>query len=100
MSARMAILLDSIVLRTNATSRTDTQTLLRNVINSNMQKKTENYGNTQLIFNSFLARQLLHLGNPIKDIVKHHGMNNSVVFVFEKTEKFKNDYSVLQKQYR
>lgn len=25
---------------------------------------------TQLIFNSYLARQLLHLGNPIRDIVK------------------------------
>ena len=55
---------------------------------------------TQLIFNSYLARQLLHLGNPISDIVKNHKLNNAVVFVFEKTEKFNKDYSALCEQYQ
>ena len=57
-----------------------------------------NHSKTQLIFNSFLARQLLHMGNPIFDILKNHNMNNAVVFVFEKTQKFENDYCFLRKQ--
>lgn len=52
--------------------------------------------NTQLIFNSYIARELLHMGNPIVDILKNHKLVNAVVFVFEKTDKFEKDYSHFQ----
>lgn len=61
-----------------------------------MSSKFHNRNNTQLIFNSYLARQLLHRGNPIIDILKNHQLNNAVVFVFEKTDKFENDYELLR----
>lgn len=63
-----------------------------------MSSKFHNRNNTQLIFNSYLARQLLHFGNPIIDILKNHQLNNAVVFVFEKTDKFENDYELLRKK--
>lgn len=43
------------------------------------------------IFNSFLAKQLLNKGNPIKDLQKNHKTKNATVFYFEETEKFKRD---------
>ena len=52
---------------------------------------------TYLIFNSYLAKQLLLLGNPIIDLLKKHDSNNAVVFVFKKTNKFVADFNSLQK---
>lgn len=50
---------------------------------------------TKLIFNSFLAKQLLNKGNPIVDLLKNHKIENATVFVFEETEKFIKDLSEL-----
>lgn len=47
------------------------------------------------IFNSFLAKQLLHRGNPIVDLQKNHKLKNASVFYFEETEKFINDLKEL-----
>lgn len=46
---------------------------------------------TKLIFNSFLAKQLLENGNPIVDLLKDHKRKNGVVFVFEATDKLNDD---------
>jgi hypothetical protein len=46
---------------------------------------------TKPIFNSFLAKQLLHCGNPIVDLQKNHKLKNATVFFFEETEKFIQD---------
>ena len=46
---------------------------------------------TKPIFNSFLAKQLLHCGNPIVDLQKNHKLRNATVFLFEETEKFIQD---------
>lgn len=47
------------------------------------------------IFNGFLAKQLLHRGNPIVDLQKNHKLKNATVFYFEETEKFINDLKEL-----
>ena len=47
------------------------------------------------IFNSFLAKQLLHRGNVIADLQKNHKLKNATVFYFEETEKFINDLKEL-----
>lgn len=46
---------------------------------------------TKLIFNSFLAKQLLSRGHQIIDLQKDHKRKNGVVFVFEETEEFTED---------
>lgn len=46
---------------------------------------------TKLIFNGYLAKQLLQAGNPIIDLQKDHKRNYAVIFVFEETEKFIED---------
>lgn len=46
---------------------------------------------TKLIFNSFLAKQLLACGYRIVDLQKDHKRKNGVVFVFEETEAFIED---------
>lgn len=43
------------------------------------------------IFNSFLAKRLLHCGNSIVDLQKNKTLQNATVFYFEETDKFKND---------
>ena len=50
---------------------------------------------TKPIFNSFLAKQLLHCGNPIVDLQKNHKLKNATVFFFEETEKFIQDLNQL-----
>ena len=50
---------------------------------------------TKPIFNGFLAKQLLHRGNPIVDLQKNHKVKNATVFYFEETEKFINDLKEL-----
>ena len=47
------------------------------------------------IFNSFLAKQLLHRGNSIVDLQKNHKVNHATAFYFEGTEKFINDLKEL-----
>lgn len=47
------------------------------------------------IFNSFLAKQLLHCGNPIVDLQKNHKLKNATVFFFEETDKFIKDLKEL-----
>ena len=50
---------------------------------------------TKPILNSFLAKQLLHCGNPIVDLQKNHKLKNATVFFFEETEKFIQDLKKL-----
>nr|DAR46130.1 MAG TPA: hypothetical protein [Caudoviricetes sp.] len=50
---------------------------------------------TKPIFNSFLAKQLLHCGNPIVDLQKNHKLKNATIFFFEETEKFVQDLKQL-----
>ena len=47
------------------------------------------------IFNGFLAKQLLHRGNPIVDLQKNHKLKNASVFYFEETKKFIQDLKEL-----
>jgi hypothetical protein len=47
------------------------------------------------IFKSYLARQLLKMGNPIADIKPDREREGRTIFIFETTEKFKNDLSTL-----
>lgn len=51
----------------------------------------------KLIFKSYLARQLLKIGNPIVDIKPDKNKEGRTIFVFEITEKFKNDLATLTK---
>lgn len=53
---------------------------------------------TKLIFNTFLAKNLLNEGNPIIDLLKDHKRRDGVVCVFEETEKFKKDFAELNKK--
>lgn len=53
------------------------------------------YTDTKAIFNSFLAKQLLHRGNPIVDLQKNHKIKNATVFYFKETEKFIKDLKEL-----
>lgn len=56
---------------------------------------SELYMKTKLIFNGFLAKQLLSCGYQIIDLQKDHKRKNGVVFVFEETEKFIEDLKKL-----
>lgn len=57
------------------------------------------YINTyKLIFQPYVARHLLKLGNPIVDIKPDKEKQGHTVFVFEKTEKFINDLATVLKQ--
>lgn len=51
---------------------------------------------TKLIFNSFIAKQLLiKYQHPIIDLLKDYKRENGVIFVFEENERFKNDLTTL-----
>lgn len=43
------------------------------------------------IFTPYVARKLLHMGNPISDIKPDKSNNDKTIFIFEITEKFKQD---------
>lgn len=43
----------------------------------------------KMIFNSYLARQLLLNGFPIIDLVKNSRVNNATIFIFEDTDKLR-----------
>lgn len=49
----------------------------------------------KLIINPTIARQLLHKGNAICDIKPKKENKNETVFVFEDTEKLKNDLTAI-----
>lgn len=49
------------------------------------------------IFNGFIAKQLLKLGNPIVDIQRNKTVQNATVFYFDATEKFNMDLEEINK---
>lgn len=51
--------------------------------------------NTKLIFNSFLAKQLIKRGHKIIDLRKDYKKENTVIYVFEETEDFIKDLKEL-----
>ena len=52
----------------------------------------------KLIFQPYVARNLLKLGNPIYDVKEDKQSKGHTVFVFEKTEKFISDLSSILKK--
>ena len=53
--------------------------------------------NYKIIINPSISRQLLHKGNPIVDIKPKKDNPRETVFVFEDTEKLKNDLTAITK---
>lgn len=49
------------------------------------------------IFTAGVARYLLRLGNPIYDIKADKNNKDKTIFIFEETEKFKNDMASVEK---
>lgn len=49
----------------------------------------------KIIINPTIARQLLHKGNAIVDIKPKKENKNETVFVFENTEKLRNDLTAI-----
>lgn len=49
----------------------------------------------KIIFKTYLARHLLLMGNPIVDIKPDKNNTTKTLFVFEETEKFKQDLATL-----
>lgn len=47
------------------------------------------------IFKSYLARKLLKMGNNIVDIKPDKEREGRTIFIFEVTEKFTNDLSII-----
>lgn len=55
--------------------------------------------NTKLIFNSYIAKQLITKYNhQIIDLLKDHKRENGVIFVFEETPQFLKDLTILTKK--
>lgn len=53
----------------------------------------------KLVFNQFIARQLLvKYNHPIIDLKKDRNRENATVFVFEKTEKLLKDLETVSKE--
>lgn len=50
------------------------------------------------IFTPGVARCLLKLGNPIYDIKPDKKNDNKTIFIFEETNKFKNDIASIWKR--
>ena len=68
---------------------------MKSEANVPMNKKDYFKKQAKPIFNSFLAKQLLHRGNPIVDLQKNKKLSNASIFYFEDTEKFKKDLTEL-----
>ena len=49
----------------------------------------------KIIFKTYLARHLLLMGNPIVDIKPDKNNTTKTLFIFEETEKFKQDLTTL-----
>ena len=55
--------------------------------------------NGKLVFNNYIARQLLFKYNhPIIDLKKDRNRENATVFVFEKTEQLLKDLETISKE--
>lgn len=55
--------------------------------------------NGKLVFNSFVARELLvKYKHPIIDLKKDRNRENATVFVFEKTEQLLKDLEIISKE--
>lgn len=53
----------------------------------------------KLVFNSFVARELLvKYKHPIIDLKKNRNRENATVFVFEKTEQLLKDLETISKE--
>jgi len=50
------------------------------------------------IFNPYIARNLLKLGNQIIDIKPDKQCVDKTIFIFEQTEKFENDLIAILKK--
>ena len=68
---------------------------MKSEANLPMNKRNNQQKQVKPIFNSFLAKQLLHKGNPIVDLQKNKKLQNASIFYFEETEKFKKDLTEL-----
>ena len=51
---------------------------------------TKSYKKTKLIFNSYLAKQLVLNGFQIIDLIKNKKDSDLIVFVFEETDELLN----------
>jgi hypothetical protein len=51
----------------------------------------------KVVINPTIARQLLHMGNPIEDIKPKKENKQETVFVFKNTEKLRNDLTSITK---
>lgn len=49
----------------------------------------------KLIFTSYIAKELLKMGNPIVDLQKNHKLENATVFVFNNTDKLQHDLAII-----
>lgn len=52
---------------------------------------------TKSIFTPYVARRLLKMGNPIVDIKPCKEERLKTIFVFEVTDKFKEDFEIASK---
>lgn len=52
--------------------------------------------NYKLIFSPIVARKLLKMGHVIVDIKPNKNNKEMTVFIFENTEKFRNDLSTIK----
>lgn len=50
----------------------------------------------KIIFTPYVARNLLHMGNPIVDIKPDKKNKDKTIFIFEITDKFKHDITSAQ----
>lgn len=53
----------------------------------------------KLIFTSYIAKELLKMGNPIVDLQKNHKLENATVFVFNNTDKLQHDLAIITQKY-
>jgi hypothetical protein len=53
----------------------------------------------KLIFTSYIAKELLNMGNPIIDLQKNHKLQNATVFVFDNTDKLQHDLAIITQKY-
>lgn len=49
---------------------------------------------TKMIFTPYVARRLLHMGNPIIDIKPDKNNKDKTIFIFEENDKLKRDMAI------
>lgn len=52
---------------------------------------------TKLIFSPMVARKLLKMGHVVVDIKPHRENENQSIFVFEDTEMFRKNLSIIKR---